>query len=221
MATHWAAARQNWRTIDVYRELAERIDPLIAVDKSPSYTISLTRMRRIAEAFPDARYLHLVRHPVGQCKSVMAMNDGVFALLVNSIEFRDDHAVIEPQYAWHDCNVNILDFLDEIPQQRQMRIRGEELMTEPELHFGRICRWLGIRDDADAIDEMMHPERSPFACFGPLNALYGNDPNFLRGPRFRRQKVKVPPMDKPVPWRDDGQALHPRVIELARQFGYE
>jgi hypothetical protein len=56
---------------------------------------------------------------------------------------------------------------------------------------------------------MMHPERSPFACFGPINALFGNDPNFLSGPTFRPHTPKVPPLDKPVPWRDDGAGLYP------------
>jgi hypothetical protein len=89
------------------------------------------------------------------------------------------------------------------------------------VHLAKICRWLGIRDDEDAIDEMMHPERSPFACFGPVNALFGNDPNFLRGPRFRPHIPRVPPLDGPVPWRDDGKGLQSEVIALAREFGYK
>ena len=79
---------------------------------------------------------------------------------------------------------------------------------------------MGLRDDAQAIDDMMHPERSPFACFGPLDAMFGNDPNFLSGPTFRPHVVKVPPLNKPVPWRDDGKGLYPQVIELARELGY-
>ena len=93
-------------------------------------------------------------------------------------------------------------------------------MSDPPTHLTAICRWLGIRDDEEAVAEMMHPERSPFACFGPINALFGNDPNFLRGPTFRPHKVKIPPLDKPVPWRDDGKGLYPRVVELARELGY-
>jgi len=67
---------------------------------------------------------------------------------------------------------------------------------------------------------MMHPERSPFACFGPIAALFGNDPNFLSGPTFRPHKVKMPPLDRPVPWREDGEKLKPEVVALAREFGY-
>lgn len=220
MAMHWAAAREDRTTASVYQELVAKIAPLVAVEKSPAYTVSVRRMLAIHAAFPEARFLHLVRHPVGQCKSVMSMNEGAFALYVNSIEFQDDRAIVEPQYAWHDLNINILNFLDTVPSEQQMRIRGEDIMSDPRRHLAAICRWLGIRDDEAAVDEMMHPERSPFACFGPINALFGNDPNFLRGPTFRPHKVKIPPLDRPVPWRDDGKGLHPRVVELAQEFGY-
>lgn len=220
MATHWCAARQNWLTTQVYRELVAKIDPLVAVEKSPAYTVDLKRLLRIREAFPDARYLHLTRHPVGQCKSVMSLYEGTFALFVNSIDFLEDRAIVEPQFAWYDFNINILNFLDTIPAERQMRIRGEDVMSDPPHYLGKVCRWLGLRDDAAAIDDMMHPERSPFACFGPLDAMFGNDPNFLSGPTFRPHKVKVPPLDKPVPWREDGKGLRTEVVELAREFGY-
>ena len=67
----------------------------------------------------------------------------------------------------------------------------------------------------------MHPERSPFACFGPLDALFGNDPNFLSGPTFRPHKVKVP-LARPSRCRGarTAQGLKPEVVALAREFGY-
>ncbi len=220
MATHWCAARQNRTTGEVYRELVDKIDPLIAVEKSPAYTVDIQRLWRLYDTFPEARFIHLTRHPVGQCKSVMSLYDGTFALFVNSIDFLEDRAIVEPQFAWYDLNINIMNFLDHVPAAQQLRIRGEDVMGDPPKWLGAICRWLGIRDDAEAIDEMMHPERSPFACFGPLDAMFGNDPNFLSGPSFRPHVVKVPPLDKPVPWREDGQGLKPEVKALARELGY-
>ena len=220
MATHWAAAREDHDTGDVYKELTAKIDPLIAVEKSPAYTTSVKRLVRIYETFPDARFIHLIRHPIPQCKSVMNLNDGIFALYVNAIEFQGDRAIIEPQIAWHDINVNILNFLDMVPKEQQIRLRGEELMEHPQKHLKFISRWLGIRDDDDAIEEMMHPERSPFACFGPVTALYGNDPNFLRGASFRQHTPTLPPLTETLPWRDDDKGLRPEVINLAQEFGY-
>ncbi len=220
MATHWCAARQERTTGEIYRELVAQIDPLVAVEKSPAYTIDIRRMLRIEAAFPDARYIHLTRHPVGMCKSVMALYEGTYALHVNSIDFLEDRAIIDPQFAWHDANVHILNFLDTIPPERQLRLRGEDVMDDPAFHLRRICRWLGLRDDAAAVEQMMHPERSPFACFGPLDALFGNDPNFLAGPTFRPHKVRMPSLQGAVPWREDGQPLKPEVVALAHELGY-
>lgn len=220
MAVAWASAREDWSTGRVFQEIVARIDPLVAVEKSPSYAISVVRMRGLLNAFPDARFLHLVRHPVAQSKSVMAINEGAFNMKVNAFEIGEDYAMMEPQIAWHDVNLNILDFLDEVAPERQMRMRGEDIMGDPHRQLAAIARWAGLRDDEQAVDEMMHPERSPFACFGPISALFGNDPNFLSGPTFRPHTPKIPPLDKPVPWRTDGKGLYPEVISLANEFGY-
>lgn len=220
MARSWASVRETWDTGRVFQEIVARIHPLVAVEKSPSYAIAVPRMRGLLKAFPDARFLHLVRHPVPQCKSVMAINDGAFTMKVNAFEINEDYAILEPQIAWHDVNLNILEFLEEVPAAQQIRMRGEDIMADPHRHLAAIASWAGLRDDAEAVEEMMHPERSPFACFGPISALFGNDPNFLSGPTFRPHKPKIPGLDKPVPWRKDGKGLYPEVVALANEFGY-
>ena len=221
MARAWAGAREDWTSGRVFQEIVAKIDPLVAVEKSPSYTMSKIRMQWMYEAFPEARFVHLIRHPIGQCKSLMAINEGAFAIKVEAIEFREDHCVLEPQIAWYDLNLNIIEFLDTVPESQQIRMRGEDIMGNPEYHLAQIAEWAGLRTDAQAIEEMMHPERSPFACFGPINALFGNDPNFLAGPVFEPHKPKIPRLSDRAPWRDDGGGLYPEVIEMARWFGYD
>jgi hypothetical protein len=220
MARRWCASRENRTGGEVFRELVEKLEPKIAIDKSPIYTLDMKYLKRIADTFPDARYLHLVRHPINQGNSVMNLYDGAFAVIAHSFDFTEDKAVIDPQLAWHDINANILDFLAGIPSHQQMRIRGEDVMKEPEQHLGEICRWLGISSDSEAMDAMMHPENSPYACIGPINAMYGNDPNFLRRASFTPHQPRLPDLDSSLAWRDDGQGLYPEVQELAREFGY-
>ena len=171
-------------------------------------------------AFPEAHFIHLVRHPVAQCKSVMELKEGAFCVRMGAFELREDHGILEPQIAWHDVNLTILEFLEGVPAAQQIRVIGEELMADPRAKLGEIAHWLGWRSDAAAIDEMMHPERSPFACFGPVDALFGNDPKFLAGPTFRPHKPKIPKMDAALPWRTDGKGLYPEVVSLARELGY-
>jgi hypothetical protein len=150
----------------------------------------------------------------------MAINEGAFTMKMNAFEIDEDYAILEPQIAWHDVNLNIMEFLDEVPASQQLRMRGEDIMADPRRHLADVARWAGLRDDDEAIEEMMHPERSPFACFGPISAMFGNDPNFLSGPTFRPHTPKLPPLDKSVPWRKDGKGLYPQVIALANEFGY-
>lgn len=220
-AAHWVAARQDWSTSEIFNAISDLVHPRRIVDKSPTYTMEIDRLYRIYESCPDARFIHLVRHPIKQCESVMKLNYGVFALFVNSIEYRDGKAYIEPQIAWYDINANIINFLEDVvPQEQHMRMRGELIMEQPKKQLGEICRWLGISDNEQAIDDMMHPEQSPFACFGPITALFGNDPNFLKGSAFKQHVPKLPPLDGPVGWRDDGKGLYPEVIQLAHMFGY-
>ena len=68
---------------------------------------------------------------------------------------------------------------------------------------------------------MMRPETSAYACFGPVTALFGNDPNFMRNPVFRPHKPKVPGLDGALEWREDGARLKPEVVALAQEFGYQ
>ena len=52
-----------------------------------------------------------------------------------------------------------------------MRVRGEDLLGEPDTYLRKIAEWLGLRTDEEAIEAMKHPEQSPYACIGPENAL--------------------------------------------------
>jgi hypothetical protein len=220
MANHWVAARQERSGMQVFREIVDAVSPLMAIDKSPAHVISPLYLQRIYEAYPDAFYLHLTRHPTNQGNSVMKIQDGGYALSVNSIDYCDGEAVVDPQIAWHDINLNIMELLEKIPARQKMHVRGEDVMAEPLQSLPRICRWLGLRDDYEALEDMLHPELSPFASVGPINALFGNDPNFLRDPLFEPHLPKQPPLRAPLPWRMDGACLKPEVQRLALEFGY-
>lgn len=221
MARHWVSAREQCSSAEVFREIAARVAPRVVVEKSPSYVSRPEFLERLLAAFPNARFIHLLRHPLGQGKSVMAMNHGRFAVMVDAVDYSGPQPVIDPQIAWHDFHLNIVEFLDHLPPERWRRLRGEEFLADADAHLCQLCRWLGLRDDAAAIAAMKHPERSPYACIGPANALFGNDPNFLRNPLFRPAAARPPqPLDGPLPWRADGGGFHPKVVELAREFGY-
>ena len=68
---------------------------------------------------------------------------------------------------------------------------------------------------------MKHPERSPYARFGPEGARYGDDAAFLRSPSLPEPPAEPDDLNAPFSWRDDGEGFSPEVRALARAFGYE
>jgi hypothetical protein len=220
MARRWLLTRFGASTAEVYAELCRKVAPLCIVDKSPVYSLKPENLRRIRAAFPDARYLHLLRHPRSQGESIMKVAKGLMAILANSIDYSTDPPTIDPQIVWADMQGHIMEFLASVPAGNQLRLRGEDVLADPEGKLGTICRWLGISDSPDALEAMLHPEDSPYAHLGPVGAHLGNDINYLRDPAFRRGGVKTSTLAGPLPWRPDGKGFEPRVAELAQQLGY-
>ncbi|TGD76094.1 sulfotransferase [Mangrovimicrobium sediminis] len=219
MARHWVNRRFHRTTGEIYRELVDAVDPLITVEKSPAYVVNPQFMERILETFPNAKFIHLVRHPWGQCKSVMNLLQ-LSALVTDSIDYSGDEPILDPQIAWHDSHINILEFLETVPRENYIRVLGEVFLEHCDEQLAMVCDWLGIRSDAQAIEAMKHPESSPFSCFGPAHAALGNDPNFLRKPHYTPFRPSKLSLDEPLPWRPDGRSFNHSVVALAHDFGY-
>jgi hypothetical protein len=236
-AAGWLRRRHDLTTGGLFELLARRAHPLILVDKSPSLIYQVEWMRRAYSMFPDARFLHLLRHPRGFCESIPKyirerLRHGSIPpshWLLVLCSYRPPAGIAwEPppppardaQWAWYTLNRNVADFLGEIPPSQWLRIHGEDVLSEPEEALGRIARWLEIRDDPDALEAMKRPELSPYACFGPPNARYGNDVFFIRSPALRPGRASVGSLDGPLSWRADGHGFAPEVRRLAEEFGY-
>jgi len=80
---------------------------------------------------------------------------------------------------------------------------------------------MGLSSDAEAIEQMKHPERSPYAQLGPPGARFGNDRFFLENPVLHPERAEPQSLDGPLPWREDGREFLPEVKALAREFRYE
>ena len=233
-AKGWIVRRSHWTTGFMLENLAMAVHPRSLVDKSPSMVYQIEFMQRAFTMFPQARFLHLTRHPLSQGESLMRVihaaekRGPVPYWMLNLASYpywpntKGPEAVLDldPQRGWYELNANICEFLKRVPERQQMRVKGEELLSEPDRALAGIAEWLGLRTDAEAIERMKHPERSPYACFGPSNARMGNDGSFLAQPHLRQERSTEPGLDGPVSWLDHKAELRPRVKSLARQFGY-
>jgi hypothetical protein len=245
-AAAWLMRRRTATSGMIFEELALRVSPAILVDKSPSIAYLAESMRRAHRFFPQAKFIHLVRHPMGQGRSVMKyravlakpeyqskqrdVETGTIPEWVNNLasfpysplahDPEYDPSEVDPQRGWYVLNRNILEFLSTLPGHQQMTILGEDLLTDSEQELVKIAQWLGIRDDDEAVERMKHPERSPYACFGPTGARCGNDIFFLQDPRLHPARAKPQSLEGALPWRSDGRGFLPEVKELAKRLGY-
>jgi hypothetical protein len=155
---------------------------------------------------------------------VVAADNGV-AAADNGVAAADssrENSVLDPQFGWYSINRTISEFLSLVPPDQSMRVRGEDLLAEPDQVLTGIAAWMGLRTDCQALERMKHPEQSPYAFPGPPGARYGNDNFFLENPIFRPRPAAEPlKLDGRLGWRNDGAGFCPDVQLLARQFGYQ
>ena len=229
-ARAWLRRRRTETSGMLFEELARAVFPLTLVDKSPSTVYSVGSMQRALRFFPEATFIHLVRHPRSYCDSVVkymhllatpayrprerpgeddAAPQWIRDLAHWPLHGRDD-SLVDPQGGWYVLNGNVVEFLGSVPARRWLMVRGEDLLRTPEKVLPELLAWLGKRTDPDAIEPMLHPERSPYAHFGPRGARIGNDMLFLERPTLRA----------PRELRLTLEGLAPEVKALATDLGY-
>ena len=212
-AVRWLRCRPEWNTLDVYDHLLGAVAPRIGIEKSPETVSRLAYMERLATAYPRARFVHLVRHPLTTQRSmVLAWKDR---------NFWDIEPEMFGQFClgvWYHQHRRIMEFCARFPPDRVWRIRSEDALNAPQKTFAPFCRWLGIDGSRAALAAMAHPERDPFASRGPQGAAGGNDPAFLRDPSRRRatlpRSLELTREFVVDPWSAVA------AMELAHQFGY-
>ncbi|HEX6863213.1 MAG TPA: amino acid adenylation domain-containing protein, partial [Thermoanaerobaculia bacterium] len=130
-------------TQEMYRRLQEWIGGKILVDKTPTYAWDPETLCRAEAEFENARYIHLVRHPLGMIRSFEEAR-------IDQIFFHEDHRFSRRELAellWVLAHENALAFLATIPAERQHTVRFEDLLSDPEGELRRICSFLGIAYD--------------------------------------------------------------------------
>ena len=234
----WLRRRSHLTTGALLEIFAQDVHPRILVEKSPSVVYRAEYLLRLFRMFPNARFMHLVRHPRAQGESVMKYLRsrqklgpvpashwllhlaGYPALSSHEAETTDPLSDLDPQRSWYALNMNICEFLEAIPVQQKLRIRGEDLLSDPDRVLSQIASWIGVDTDSRSIAEMKHPERSPYSKIGPPGAQFGSDRNFLENPFFRWQTIKRENLEDPLSWRADRLGFLREVVDLANKFGY-
>jgi hypothetical protein len=206
-ARAWLEARRHWSGAEVLDALQTRLSPLTIVEKSPDNVLSDEALERMSSAYPRARYLHLTRHPLTTQRSIQEHR-------ARTVPEHPQHD--EPMYSiasWYSIHRRLFHFGAELPPQRYMRVRAEDVLNDSERQLCKIAAWFGVSTDACAIEAMKHPEASPFASVGG-----GNDPGFLSNPIPRAAELPLS-LDPPEGW-DAEPEVWEMVKELASLLDY-
>jgi LPS sulfotransferase NodH len=171
-------------THDVYRWMLDHLGPdRRLLDKTPAYANDGESLRRSLPLEPF--YIWLLRHPLGVIESDVRLKlrrrhttdwrgigrrlkDGVRRLAATSTDNLVPLAR-QRETKWVVQQTIIREFLAGIPAERQVRIRFEQLVREPEAAIGMLCEALGLE-----------PEPAMLAACGGrrrMNVHLG-DPNF-------------------------------------------
>lgn len=141
-------------TKDMFRRLQDWAGDRLVVDKTPSYALNPDVLRRAEQEFTEARFIHLVRHPMACIGSF----EEIRADLVTGD--RDEELGHDARQLgelwWLISQRNILAFLATIPAERQLRLSYEDLVQQPMEAMQRVCAFLGLGYHAD----MLQPYQS-------------------------------------------------------------
>ncbi|MES1245675.1 MAG: non-ribosomal peptide synthase/polyketide synthase, partial [Acidobacteriota bacterium] len=195
---------------ELYLEMQRAIGGRLLVDKTPSYSLDLAVLKRAEELFEEPLYIHLLRHPGGMIVSFEeARLEQVFFREVPDIPRRE-----LAELTWLTSHQNILELLQDVPRERQVEVRFEDLVSEPGPTLERICRLAWIDFHPGMLDPYEDSSRRMTDGIHPLSKMVGDV-------KFHRHSG----LDASVAerWRErlDERTLGDLTWEMAALLGYE
>ncbi|HEX6290948.1 MAG TPA: SDR family NAD(P)-dependent oxidoreductase [Herpetosiphonaceae bacterium] len=197
---------QDTPIYEVYARLQQLSAPRILVDKSPSYTMSLETLQRAEAIFDRPKYIHLVRHPYAVIESMVRIRlDKLFSPVLYGSDEVDPFVVAEK--VWATSNRNLLTFLQQVDDERHLRVYYEQLVSQPEATMRRVCDFLELPYDPAVIQPYDNKRERMISGIGDPNILKHDTVDATLSETWRRVKL---------PWR-----LGEPAQQLAAALGYE
>jgi hypothetical protein len=187
---------------EVYSWLQDRLGDRILVDKCPHLGADPPALQRLVRWFPDAKFIWIVRHPGSVTRSIENMPMAEVMLQGFAPDARD---------IWVAANRNIRSFLAQIPADRQVLIKYEDLVKDARPAMTAVCAMLGL----EFSEKMLDPYEGDRMRDGPSGARAVGDPN-LAG----RGKIQPELADSWLAGFDPA-SVSPDTHGLARELGYD
>jgi hypothetical protein len=217
-AWDWLSARKTWTTRSLWAYLAKLVYPRVLVDKSPLTTRSEDYLRRSLEILPGAQFIHLTRHPIDTSESVDQLRTKMqrYAAESDAPSSPRDNSLL----FWFRSHSLIANFIAALPEGQSLRVCSEQFVQDPKAYLVQLLDWLGLETTEFAMAAMNHPEYSPYACLGPINAQYGDDRDFLIAPGMMPSIDTPPGIEACLAFQEAPAQIQPDILRLSHQLGY-
>ncbi len=185
-----------------FRRLQAWAGGRLVVDKTPSYALDAWTLRRAERLFEKPLYVHLVRHPRATVDSYLeAKMDQVYGFPFPAEE--------QAELVWLLAHRNILDFLAEVPAERQHRLRFEDMVKDPRGSMEALSRFLGL--------EMEEGMLQPYQGQRMTDGLHAGT-RMMGDPKFHQHRgINSAVADR---WRTAEGHLSAEARALAADLGY-
>jgi|GEM_PF-516325 len=191
---------------EIYSRLQAMAAPRQLVDKSPSYSMSLNTLKRAEVLFEGAKHIYLTRHPYAMMESFLRIRlDKLFGPSLYGSGEVDPHVVAEK--VWVTSNSNVVEFLKEVAPERQLRVRYEELVSDPRRMMQDVCAFLEIPFDEAVLQPYDDKRERMITGLGDPNILQHDKVDARLGEAWKKIKLRY--------W------LGPMARQLAAELGYE
>lgn len=202
-----------------YSLMQDWIGDQVLVDKTPAYAVDGDILRRAEDYFEDAVYIHLLRHPYGMIRSFeeAKLDQLWFPRLIGSdAQSLDAFPFARRQLAemiWLILNQNILAFLKDVPKERHISIRFEDIVRSPKESMENLCRVMRVGFDPEMLKPQSDSRRRMTDGIHDVSRMIG-DPKF-----HQHQDIDPTVADQ---WKDAYEIdfLCDETTRLAESLGY-
>lgn len=197
-------------TVEFYKLLQDAIGERLLLDKTPSYALDPVALEHAELDFEEAKFIHLVRHPLAATRSFEKMHmDQVLLLKNHPYDSRQLGELV-----WLRSHFNILELLAKVPEKRQCRLRFEDLVADPRTAMERACTMLDLPYIEELVEPYRNKESKMTTGLYPESTPMG-DVRFLTFSEIRP--------DVADSWKaaQTKYALAPATWDLARELGYD
>jgi hypothetical protein len=211
-ALTWLMERTGWPTSRLFDHLAELVYPSVPIEKSPDTAINDANLDHCLASYPNARYIHLVRHPVTGQRSIMQQLRYFFPTSSRSA------LAARAASIWYLTHLRITRALAQVPADRWYRVHGEDILATPEAALPPLLTWLGVASGHEVVARMRRTEEWAYAGTGPTGWLFGGDHKFMLAPSLRSPaSQEALSFDPELGMLDEMRA---RMLRLAEYLGY-